>query len=158
MKRILLIVIAAMMVPFLAMAKKDDVISYQVEGAGTGAQGTYLVKTTVVTKNKNISEELIGRSAVHGVLFKGFSNADTRQHQKPLAGSPTVEQEHIDFFSAFFADGGDYINYVQVISNSRTVVKAGKEYKVSATVTVSKDQLRKDLENNGIIKGLNSGF
>ena len=80
MKRILLIVIAAMMVPFLAMAKKDDVISYQVEGAGTGAQGTYLVKTTVVTKNKNISDELIGRSAVHGVLFKGFSNADTRQH------------------------------------------------------------------------------
>ena len=74
--------------PFVAMAKKDkdEVISYQVEATGaTGAQGTYVVKTWVVTKNKKISDAEIGKCAVHGVLFKGFSNAKTRQHQKRVS-------------------------------------------------------------------------
>jgi GTP-sensing pleiotropic transcriptional regulator CodY len=34
----------------------------------------------------------------------------------------------------------------------------GKEYKVGVTVSVSKDQLRKDLEAAGVIKSLGSGF
>jgi len=37
-------------------------------------------------------------------------------------------------------------------------VKVGKEYKIGVVVSVSKDQLRKDLEAAGIIKGLSSGF
>ena len=62
------------------------------------------------------------------------------------------------FFNDFFADGGEYRNYVQVVSNTRTVVKSGKKYKIGATVTVSKEQLRRDLEAKGILKGLNTGF
>jgi len=37
-------------------------------------------------------------------------------------------------------------------------VNVGKEYKVGVIVTVFKDNLRKDLEDAGIVKGLNSGF
>jgi hypothetical protein len=37
-------------------------------------------------------------------------------------------------------------------------VKVGKQYRVTATVTVNKDQLRKDLEDAGVLKGLNSIF
>ena len=37
-------------------------------------------------------------------------------------------------------------------------IKVGKEYKVGVVVSVSKDELRKDLEAAGIIKSLNSGF
>lgn len=161
MKKFLILSLIFLITPFVAMAKKDkdEVISYQVEATGaTGAQGTYVVKAWVVTKNKKISDAEIGKCAVHGVLFKGFSNAKTRQHQKPVAGSSVVEDQNADFFKAFFADGGEYANYVQVISNSRSVVKAGKEYKVGADVTVFKEQLRKDLEQKGIIKGLNTGF
>ena len=37
-------------------------------------------------------------------------------------------------------------------------VKIGKEYKIGITVSVMYDQLRKELENAGMIKGLSSGF
>ena len=48
--------------------------------------------------------------------------------------------------------------YAQAQSDSRSVVKAGKEYKVSVLVSVYKDQLRRDLESRGVIRGLSSGF
>ncbi len=38
------------------------------------------------------------------------------------------------------------------------VLRVGKEFKVGVVVSVMKDQLRKDLEAAGIIKGLSSGF
>ena len=89
MKKFLFFTIAFLLMPLIALAKgEDEVASYQIEGAGTGAQGTYLVKVWVVTDNKKLSDDIIGRCGVHGVLFKGFSNTETRQHQKPLAGSP----------------------------------------------------------------------
>jgi hypothetical protein len=37
-------------------------------------------------------------------------------------------------------------------------MKVGKEYKVSAIVSVMKDQLRKDLTQQGVLKGLANGF
>jgi hypothetical protein len=89
---------------------------------------------------------------VHGVLFKGYLNI------RPLAGSASVEAQHADFFSTFFAEKGDAKNYVSTVSSSRTVVKENKVYKISTIVTVSKDQLRKDLEKAGVLKGLNSAF
>lgn len=132
--------------------KGTQEFNYNIENAGNAAQGTYLVKVTVITKNKKVSDDVIARNAVHGVLFRGFPG------QRPLAGSALAESQNADFFKEFFKEGGPARNYVQVINSSRQVVKAGKEYHVTTTVTVSKDQLRRDLENAGIIKGLNSAF
>lgn len=140
-------------------AAAKELPEYELEGNGTGAQGTYLVKVSVLTKDKQLNSDELGRCAVHGVLFKGFSAKELRQqHQKPLAGSAAAEAQHADFFNSFFAENGAYKNYVGEVSGSRTVIKSGKKYRVSATVTVNKEQLRKDLEKSGVIRGLNSGF
>lgn len=147
--------IVMLSVPLISFGKdKSDTseYNYNIENAGTGAQGTYLVKVTVITKNKKLSDEEIARNAVHGVLFKGFSG------QRPLAGSALAESQNAAFFKDFFKVNGPVKNYVQVVNSSREVKKVGKLYHVSTTVTVSKDQLRRDLENAGIIKGLNSAF
>jgi sRNA-binding protein len=37
-------------------------------------------------------------------------------------------------------------------------IKVGKEYKIGVIVSVMKDELRKDLEAAGVIRGLASGF
>ena len=136
----------------------DELPDYQIEGAGTGSQGTYLVRVSVLTKKSKVLDDEIGRCAVHGVLFRGFANKEARQQQKPLAGSPMVEQQNKSFFEDFFGKANTYVNYYQIVSGSRQVVKVGKQYKVTGTVTVAKDQLRKDLQDAGIIKGLNTGF
>lgn len=152
MKNILSLLLFMFALPLMA----DELPDYQLEGAGTGNQGTYLVKVSVLSRKSKITDDEIGRCAVHGVLFRGFASSENRQQQKPLAGSPMVEMQHKDFFEDFFTKA--YKGYYQVVGGSRQVVKAGKQYKVTSVVTVAKDQLRKDLQQADIIKGLNTGF
>ena len=95
---LLLIIMLSSALVMSAMSK-DEGFNYEIEGAGTGTQGTYLVKITVITKDKKIADEKIASCAVHGVLFRGFSNKELRQSQRPLAGSAMAESQHADFFS-----------------------------------------------------------
>lgn len=147
---------AALALPLTTVAKDNKELNYEIEGAGTGVQGAYLVKVTVTSKKTSITDDEIGRCAVHGVLFRGFSSKEHRQMQKPLAGTALNEQQHRDFYDDFFKSA--YKSYVQTVSGSRQVLKAGKEYRITATVSVAKEQLHRDLESAGIIKGLNTGF
>lgn len=135
---------------------------YEIEGMGTGTNGTYLVKVWSYSKKANIAMEQAKKNAVHGIIFKGFSDIKGGQSQKPLARDPNVEQEKEDFFSDFFAEGGKYMKFV-ALTNDGAVgagdrIKVGKEYKVGVIVSVRKEALRKDLEAAGIVKGLASGF
>lgn len=159
MRKLSLLALAIICCCLSAVAADNAVLpEYELTGNGTGAQGTYLLTVTIINKNKNVTNADLARCAVHGVLFRGFANKEKRQSQKPLAGGPSSEASHTDYFRSFFADGGPYASYVSEVSGSRQVIKAGKQYKISATVTVNKDRLRHDLENDGIIKGLNSIF
>lgn len=144
--------------PFDVAAKDDKLPTYEIEGAGIGTQGTYLVKVTVVSKKKSVDAAVISRCAVHGVLFRGFSSAEHRQSQRPLAGSPAVEAQHQDFFNTFFSSEGSASGYASAVDGSQTVVKSGKQYRVSNIMVVNKDQLRRDLEAAGVISGLSTGF
>lgn len=150
----------------IARAKADKATQewrYEIECAGVGADGTYLIKVWSYSKKPNVAIEQAKKNAVHGVVFKGFAGGGRGcTSQKPLANSPAIEQEKYDFFQTFFADGGKYMQYVSVTNDGAVDaadrMKVGKEYKVGVVVTVMKDQLRKDLEAAGVIKGLSSGF
>jgi hypothetical protein len=135
---------------------------YEVECVSTGAAGTYLIKVWSYSKKPNVAMEQAKKNAVHGVIFKGFSGAGAGCTQKPLASSPSVEDEKADFFKEFFADGGKYMKFVSVTNDGAIqagdVVKIGKEYKVGVVVSVLKDNLRKDLETAGVIKALGGGI
>lgn len=138
-----------------ATAINYTIPSYTIEGAGTGVQGTYLVKVTMTAKKPDKVKDIdLAQCAVHGVLFRGFSGE--RQHQRPLAGNAMNEQQYADFYNTFFQQA--YQQYANTESTSRTVMKVGKEFKISALVSVMKDQLRKDLSQQGVLKGLANGF
>lgn len=128
---------------------------YDIEGVETGQQGTYLVKVYVYSKKSSVTTEEFKFAAVHGVIFRGFAGKGFGA-QKPIA-KPETQTQHADFFNAFF-NNGDYAAYAQVVNPVVDRVKVGKEYKIAATVSVSKDELRKTLEGAGIIRSLNSGF
>jgi hypothetical protein len=133
---------------------------YEIECAGIGADGTYLIKVWSYSKKATVAIEQVKKNAVHGVVFKGFVGAiQGCTSQKPLTNNPALEQERADFFDDFFADGGKFMKFVSASGDGNAeVLKVGKEYKVGVVVSVMKDQLRKDLEAAGIIKGLSSGF
>lgn len=128
---------------------------YDIEGVETGQQGTYLVKVYVYSKKSSVTTEEFKFAAVHGVIFRGFAGKGFGA-QKPIA-KPEAQTQHADFFNAFF-NNGDYAAYAQVVNPVADRVKVGKEFKIAATVFVSKDELRKTLEGAGVIRSLNSGF
>lgn len=133
--------------------------NYSIEGGGTGVEGTYLIIVTAEGVKTAPSDDFLSKCAIHGVLFRGFSSKEFRQNQRALLGSPAVEQQHADYFQAFFEDGGAYRNYCNVVSGSRRVTKTGKkQYRVQATITVSKEMLLADMQKQGIVRGLNTGF
>lgn len=131
---------------------------YEIACDGVGTQGTYLVKVWSYSKKQATAANQAVKNAVHGVLFKGVAGRSGEcTSKKPLVSSPAVQQDHADFFDKFFAEGGDYARYASVVGVPESV-KIGKEYKVGVTVSVYKDQLRKDLEKAGIIKPLGGGI
>jgi hypothetical protein len=138
--------------------KETDAFRYEISCEGEGVQGTYLVKVWSYSKRPAVALEQSKKNAVHGIIFKGFPGIGQKcQSQRPIAPNPSIEQQYADFFKKFFSNGGDYMKYVTT-SGGSDVLKVKKEYKVGVVVSVSKDQLRKDLEAAGIIKGLGSGF
>lgn len=138
-------------------AKKDITSThYDIEGVETGAQGTYLVKVYIYTNKPEATTEQIKYAAVHGVIFRGFSGKGFST-QKPLA-RPEIETQKADFFNAFWT-GGDYMAYASIVNAIADRLKvSSKEYKIGAIVSVSKDSLRKSLEDAGVIKELGYGF
>lgn len=164
MKKILFLV--TLMVCSVAMfagskskANKDtDRFRYEIECAGNGAQGTYLIKVWSYSKKQATASAQAAKNAVHGVIFKGYAGGNGCVGQRALAHSAGVEEEYADYFDSFFADNGEYRKYVSTVAGTEEVVKVGKEYKVGVVVSVKKDDLRKALEAAGVIKGLNYGF
>ena len=156
-KRILFLFFVMLSIMSL-QAKKVDITQtrYDIEGVNTGTQGNFLVKVYIYTNKGEATTEQLKYAAVHGVLFRGFSGKGFA-NQKALARSE-IEKQKADFFNAFWSNG-DYLQFASVINAVADRVKiSGKEYKIGAIVSVSKESLRRTLESAGIIRGLNSGF
>lgn len=161
LKFILIALMACFMMPSAAWSKDkaDDapLRNYVITGAGrSSTAGSYLVKVTVTTKDAKLPDADIARCAVHGVLFHGFSGENTH-FEKPLARSAAAEAQNQEFFDNFFKTQAS--SYAHLLPSTRTVSKIDKKkYVITQTVEVQKDQLRKALQDAGVLKSLNSGF
>lgn len=127
-------------------------------GGMTAKEGYYLVRVWVNSKKKAPNDMAIREAAVRGVLFRGVAPSDGCQSLRPIAGQ-TSEDQHADYFNAFFNTEKKYLSYASIISGSYIIEKhKRRSYRIGAKVMVAKDQLRRDLENAGIIRGLTTGF
>ena len=94
--------------------------------------------------------------------FKGFTGIQGVPGQRPLTNNPNLEVEQAEFFKNFFADGGKYMKFVNITNDGAVAaedrIKMDKQYKIGVVVSVNVAGLRKDLEDAGMVRGLNSGF
>jgi hypothetical protein len=133
-----------------------------VECMGTGIDGTQLVKSWGIGYTIAEAVEQAKLNAVRTVLFKGISSGKTGCMLVPLINVSGTEQLHQTYFDNFFNTGGQYSGFV-VLSADQSIdpkdrIKAGKQYKVAVVASVLHSSLRKELEKNGIVKPLGSGF
>ncbi len=140
--------------------------NYETECMGVGKKGTTLIKVFSYAKKTNRAIELAKKHAVHAVIFKGIPNGPRPGQSgclsRGLARDPNAEQENRLYFEKFFSDNGRYLSFVS-LSNDGTIdpsdrMRVGNQYKIGVKVVVMHEELRKQLEADGIVKGLNSGF
>ena len=134
---------------------------YEIQPAiGQAPQGAALVRVWTYSKNANVATMQAGKNAVHGIMFMGYppSMDGTRlPGRDPLIENRSIEETKEPYFTAFFADNGPFQRYVSYMGNGvpdQAPIKIGKEYKVSIVVTVMIDELRKRLEQDGIISAM----
>lgn len=144
-------------------AEKDtEEWRYELEAVQTGTQGTYLVKVWSYSKKPVVAIEQAKKNAIHGVIFKGFPGTQGVPSQSPLTNNINIQNEKEEFFEEFFKDGGDYMRFITLTNDGAVSaedrLKLGKEYKIGVIVSVNVAELRKYLENKGIIRSLTSGF
>jgi len=136
--------------------------NYEVECLGTGIDGTQLIKVWGYGKKPNDAVEQAKKNAVHAVMFKGILTGKPGCMMRPLITDPGAEQQHQDYFDAFFKSNGKYMNFVNVSSDGsidpKDRLKVGGQYKVAVIVSVSHAALRKELEAASVIKPLGTGF
>ena len=109
------------------------------------------------SKNAKMPLEVAKRNAVHAVIFKGVPAGNGAASQPPLKTDAVTASDSVFFGNFFQGEYQDYIN--SVASGSLRILKLrAREYKIGYVVSVAKDNLRKYLEDQGVIKGLSSGF
>lgn len=155
MKRLFNVMLLLLVTTIGAVAKSDKIPLYDITGAGSGTEGTILVKVYVYSKKA--TDQDLKRAAVHGVVFRGCSGNASGARQ-PAMAPPTAESDNAAFCEAFFAIDGPCQNYASIVGGSYDRVKTQKGYKCGAILQVNKTALRKELEKAGVVRSLSSGF
>lgn len=135
---------------------------YEVQTMGVGTDGTYLIKVTdyFPTSDERVYIEGLKKDAVHCVIFKGIPAGNGSLKQPALRTNDTKIEDKEQAFHDFFANK-QYLNFVSsIVNSSKTItrIQGSKNFKISLTMSVDKDKLRKYLTDNNMIKSLNYIF
>ena len=134
--------------------------NYEVECMGTGMDGTQLIKVWGFGNKPDKAIYQAKKNAVHAIMFKGIHGGKPGCMLKPLITNPSAQRIHQEYFNSFFSNGGRYLQFVSQTGDGKVdrIKISRKEYKVGVVVAVMHSQLRRELEDVGIIKKLGQGF
>lgn len=155
--------VCAVMTCGAIMAKDPDVTEVSLVGEGIGNGGRpVIVVTCGAKKTDKVTDDAIRRCAVHGILFRGYADKSNTASYDASTSHPALldadkEAGYADYFNDFFSSGA-YNTYVDILPDTRKVMKSGKLYHVSQAVQVNVPALRKKLEKDGVIRSLKSGW
>lgn len=129
--------------------------SYETECIGTELDGSMTLRAWGDGNTKKDAIEQAMKQAVHDVIFKGIIKGTSGSDARPLILEANAEDKYRNYFDKFFADGGEYLHYVNMKdekSNSKQVIESANIYKYGVTVRVLRSLLRTKLQDDGIIK------
>ncbi|MBL0047198.1 MAG: hypothetical protein IPP32_03775 [Bacteroidetes bacterium] len=131
--------------------------TYETECMGTEMDGSQTLKAWGYGKNRVDAVEQAKKNAVRDVLFKGIRNGKTECNVKPVVFDVNAQEKYEDFFNKFFADGGDFTQYVNQkdeplipkVLKDRKAADTGVEYGV--IVRVLRAELKKRMIAENIV-------
>ncbi len=144
---------------FLLMAFKERTNSYQTECISLETEGYVSFKIWDTKSGKSYKAEQARKDAINAILFAGIAGDNCCSTQTALL----VKSEDIEKFKKiekeFFSTKGNWAKYVRSSETESTLpINLGQKNWKVYQVSVSKDALKKYLEENSILKSINSGF
>jgi hypothetical protein len=152
------LIIVVLSSTLLAFTSKNN-RGYQTECVTIETDGYATFKIWDINIGAKYSQEEARKDAVNAILFSGISGSKGCATQPPILNK-TEEQENFKTIEkSFFSKKGKWIIFTRSAATETALpanlgVKNWKVYQVS----VSKNELRKYLEEQKIIKSLNNGF
>ena len=141
---------------FFLISCKTQKELYNIECISIENEGYVKLKMGNYVKPTEFNIESACKDAIKAVLYSGYSSTNC-QTQKPIL----KESSDIDNFkkieSNFFSSNGKWKTFVRNSLDTNNI-KTDKTENKEFAIVVSKDQLRKYLEEQKIIKSLNTGF
>lgn len=160
MKRVFAIAFVAIGTLLVGCAEKTvgSFYSYKTECMGVELDGSQTLKAWGNGRNRADAVEQAKKNAVRDVIFNGISDGKKECNTKPLVFEVNAQQKYENYFNAFFADGGEYKNYVSLRDERifDKISRDGKRNSESVThglvVRVLRAELQQKLKQDGIIK------
>lgn len=135
--------------------------NYELACLGVGNDGTKLVKIWGYGKKVDDAIYDAKRTAVAAVIFRGVPEGNGAAPTPSLLPVDGYEQ-NMNFFDDFFKDGGMYLSFVNLTTDGTPGgsdrIKMSHGYKVAVGASVNFNELRKYLQDKGIVKRLDAGF
>lgn len=129
--------------------------SFETECVGTEYDGSLTLRAWGEGNSKKDAVEQAKKRAVRDVIFKGITRGVSDYNMRPLVIESNAAEKYQDYFNRFFSDGGEYLHYVNMKdekSNSKQMMENRLVYKYGITVRVLSSELKKKLQDDGIIK------
>ena len=132
--------------------------AYATECMGVELDGSQTLKAWGNGRNRQDAVEQAKKNAVRDVIFKGIRDGKQECNTKPLVFEVNAQDKYEDYFNKFFADGGEYKNFIS-LSGERIFDKISRDkQRTSESVThglivrVLRSELKQKLIQDGILK------
>lgn len=134
-------------------------VTYQTQCVSMETDGYISLKIWDTKKGTNYKPEQARKDALHAILYSGVAGENGCMTQSPLLNKIEEQEKFSGIEKDFFSKSGKWSQFTRDSATETTLPeKIGKkEWKVYQ-VSVSKNELRKYLEEKSIIKSLNTGF
>jgi hypothetical protein len=144
--------------PFL-ISFSDNFKNYQTECVTLEADGYITIKIWDTQKGSRYKYNKAKKDALHAILFSGISGGNGCSTQPPILNKSEEQENFKKIEKRFFAKKGKWILFTRSSATESTLPTnlGGRNWKVYQ-VSISKNELRKYLEDQKIIKSLTNGF
>ena len=141
---------------FLIISCKAKKELYNIECVSIENEGYVKLKIGNYVKPTEFNIESASKDAIKAVLYSGYSSTNC-QTQKPILKESSDIDNFKNIESNFFSANGKWKTFVRNSLDSNNIKTDNTDNK-EFVIMVNKDQLRKYLEEQKIIKSLNTGF
>jgi hypothetical protein len=133
--------------------------NYQTECVTIENDGYVTIKIWDTQKGTKYLPEQARKDAIHAILYSGISSGTGCATQPPILNKTEAQENFKSIEKSFFSKKGKWSMYTRSSTTETTLPNnLGKEIWKVYLVTISKNELRKYLEEQKIIKSLNNGF